>query len=217
MGHQQSRRHPEDVPQPIRHASVDLVITFDGRLDNRPDLVRELCAGEKAFRTPSDCELTLAAYERWGEECPARLLGDFAFAVWDGPRRSLFCARDGMGVKPLYYAIADDVFVWASDIRQILASGLVPIAPNEGMAGEYLSFHIQSISETLYQHVMRLPAGHTIAVSAEAARVRRYWRLEPSTEIHYATDAEFADHCREVMTEATRCRLPRDTRTGWQA
>src|SRR5471032_2929192 len=89
VGHQWLRVNPDEVPQPIVDGAHGVVVSFDGRLDNRRELVATLASGAAAFRIPSDAELVLEAYLRWGERCPVRLLGDFAFAVWDGRNRSV--------------------------------------------------------------------------------------------------------------------------------
>src|SRR5690349_3439820 len=86
--------------QPLRNRRGDLVLTTDARLDNRPELIAALGLGNRPPGQLSDGELLLAAYERWGEQCPGHLLGDFAFAIWDERRRILFAARDHLGIKP---------------------------------------------------------------------------------------------------------------------
>ena len=96
----------------------DLAITADVRLDNRDEL---LAALGLADRSMSDAALVLAAYRRWATDCPSRLLGDFAFALWDAHRRALFCARDHFGVKPFCYSAGTDRFVFASEIKALLA------------------------------------------------------------------------------------------------
>ena len=213
IGHQHSSGDTRSVPQPVIVAARDLVISLDGRIDNRDELIAELFASHAVFRAPSDAELVLAAYGCWGESCAERLLGDFAFVIWDGSRRRLFGARDPMGIRPFFYHVTARSFVWASEVRQILDSRLTgSIEPNEGAVAEYLSFHIRTRDETLYKGVKRLPAGHTISVSARDLRIDRYWQPDPSAEVRYADESEYAQHCRQLLTEAVRCRLPQDAR-----
>jgi asparagine synthase (glutamine-hydrolysing) len=215
LGHQHLRTLPEDVPQPIVDAASSTVITFDGRLDNRQELIAILASGATAFRTPSDAELALAAYLHWGEKCAVRLLGDFAFAIWDGPRERVFCARDAMGVKPFYYHLSAGVFVWASELCQIVASGVVRLEPNEGMIAEFLAKMVQSQDETLYAGIMRLPAAHSMTVSRENVRVSRYWQIDPTADVHHRTDGDYAEHFFSLFKDAvfSRMRSP-DATTG---
>lgn len=192
---------------PVCRHDLRATIVFDGRIDNRRDLAHRL--GLEEWRTRTDAALALAAYERWGRECPVALLGDFAFAVWDGRRRELFCARDPLGVKPLYYAVHDDLIVAASDLLHVLAA--LPSIPrlNEGMIGEYLANTVQSQDETVYDGIYRLRSGHglTVCFTGHPA-VAAYWQPGDEPELDYASDAEYAEEFRELFTEAVRCRLP---------
>ena len=210
VGHQWLRVSPEDIPQPVVDASHGVVVSFDGRLDNRQELIATLASGAAAFRIPSDAELVLEAYLRWGERCPVRLLGDFAFAIWDGRNRSVFCARDVMGIKPFYYHLDARMFVWGSDLRQILASGVAPIEPNEPLIAEYLAKAVHSQSETLYRGVMRLPAAHAMTVTSDDVRIVRYWRIDPTTELNYRNDGEYAEQFTSLFREAVSCRVRSD-------
>ncbi|TGQ70416.1 asparagine synthetase B, partial [Mesorhizobium sp. M8A.F.Ca.ET.207.01.1.1] len=103
---------------PLRMAGGKLAITADCRLDNRDELLAKLGIRDRSI---ADGMLMMSAYLKWGEACPTYLQGDFAFAIWDGERRALFCARDHFGVKPFYYHSADKRFAFASEIGPILA------------------------------------------------------------------------------------------------
>jgi asparagine synthase (glutamine-hydrolysing) len=206
------RRRAGNVDPFLRQASAGdgLAIVFDGRLDNRDDLMAALSGRQMPLRETSDAALVLAAYRQWGEECPARLLGDFAFAIWDLKRRTVFCARDPLGVKPFFYALDDDVFAWGSDLTQVFASGCVMPEPNEGFIAECLAFAIHSHEETLYRGVMRLPPAHSITVSETASRIARYWRLDPTIELRLGSDDEYAEQFFVRFKDAVACRLPKN-------
>ena len=212
VGYQRLRLLPEDVPQPIVDPSRDFVIAFDGRLDNRRELIAALASGAAAFRTPSDAELVLAAYGRWGEDCAAHFVGDFAFVIWDGSRRRMFCARDIMGVKPFYYRVDSRSFVWGSDLRQLLASSVAPLEPNEAMIAEYLACAVQCQDETFYRGIMRLPAAHTLTVTADRFVAARYWQIDPVTDLRYASDDEYAEQLSALLREAVAGRARCDRR-----
>ena len=117
FGHQMLHTTPESVQEvlPFENKNSGLVITADARIDNRKELSEEL--GLENNIEVSDSQFILKAYEKWGEKCPENLLGDFAFAIWDKNREILFCARDHMGVRPLYYYLSDGVL---SSIQELV-------------------------------------------------------------------------------------------------
>jgi len=121
LGHRPLRTTPESAEetQPLTGGSEQLILTADARLDNREELIRLLDLPRRTGRV-TDGELILGAYARWGEACVERLLGDFAFAVWDATRRALFCARDHAGIKPFCYRRWRDGFAFASEIGPLL-------------------------------------------------------------------------------------------------
>jgi len=115
------------------------VITADARLDNRRDLLAELGPTDRAPGAVSDAELILRAYVRWGEDCAPKLIGDFAFAIWDISRRRLFCARDHIGVKPFYYHATPTLFLFASEIKALLTSPAVPYRLDPQRVADHLA------------------------------------------------------------------------------
>jgi asparagine synthase (glutamine-hydrolysing) len=209
MGHRMLETTPEslDETQPLTSADGRLCLTLDGRVDNRRELTRALGAAGVALRHGSDAELVLQAYVAWGAECPGKILGDFAFTVWDKPRQRLFCARDPLGMKPLCYQSDAGAFRWASELQALFEDPEVPRTPNEGMVAETLACEVTSKEETLWRGIRRLPPGHTMIVDAGGPRIARYWRPDVAREIRYRSDGEYAAHFLEILTEAVRCRL----------
>jgi asparagine synthase (glutamine-hydrolysing) len=193
--------------QPLLDETGDLCLTLDGRVDNRDELRSALVCRGANLRTDTDAEMVLRAYQCWGEQCPEKIIGDFAFAVWDGRERCLFCARDPIGIRPFYYHSDGHSFLFGSEIQQVLADRGVPRKPNEGMIGEYLANAITEKEETLYRGIMRLPPGHFLCVGPGRTRKEQYWKVDPTREIRYRTDEEYAEHFRELFREAVRCRL----------
>ena len=114
--------------QPLTDPSANLCLVFDGRVDNREELKAAIEDKSLVLRSDTDAELVLRAYEVWGEGCAAKILGDFAFAIWDSARRQLFCARDIMGAKPFYYFHDGKKFLFASELTQILQIELLGAA-----------------------------------------------------------------------------------------
>ena len=135
----------------------DLVVTADARIDNRDELIAVLGLTGRPWEEITDAELILGAYRRWGERCPERLLGDFAFAIWDRRNQTLFCARDHFGVKHLYFYRSNPIFVFGSEIKALLCLPEVPRRLNEARLADYLMLISEDKSATLYQDIFRLP------------------------------------------------------------
>jgi asparagine synthase (glutamine-hydrolysing) len=209
LGHLLLRTTPESKHEhlPLVNTARDLVLTADARIDNREELIAQLGLGDRPAAEITDAELILAAYERWGERSPERLLGDFAFAIWDGQRQELFCARDHFGVKPLYYYHSDAVFAFATEIKGLFGAPGVPRRLNETMVAEHLAGTEQDPRVTYYQGIVRLPARHWMRVGRSGAEERCYWSLDPTRELRLGSDAEYAEAFRELFTETVRCRM----------
>jgi len=209
LGHRMLHSTPESLAetQPFSSEAGDLVLVLDGRIDNRAELRAELVAAGMRLRDDTDAELVLRAYEKWGPACPAQIIGDFAFAIWDGRLRLLFCCRDPLGVKPLYYQADGRRFRFGSELRQILEDTRISPEPNEGMIGEYLSREITDREETLYRGILRLPPAHFLIVRPDRLTVTRYWDIDGGRAVRHRTDAEYAEHFHAVFSEAVRCRL----------
>lgn len=209
LGHRMLATTPEaaDEVQPFVDGQASLGVVLDGRIDNRDELRAALEARGTTLATDTDAELVLRGYACWGESCAARILGDFAFVIWDGRRRHLYCARDPLGIRPLYYYSDGRTFLCGSELRQLLGVPGVPRQPNEGMLGEYLSDRITDREETLYAGIRRLPPAHGLAVDDRTLAKRRYLDIDPTREIRYRTDGEYAEHCHALLQEAVRCRM----------
>jgi asparagine synthase (glutamine-hydrolysing) len=193
--------------QPLPNEDCTLCLTMDGRVDNREALHAAIEAKGCTPRDDTDAELVLRAYEVWGEESTRRILGDFSYVIWDARKRRLFCARDFYGAKPFYYYHDGKVFLWASEVRPLLDTGLIHKRPNEGMVAEFLADNVTNLEETLYQGIMRLPPAHFMLVRPEGVRKQRYWDIDPAHEVRYKTDDQYAEHFLEVFTRALRCML----------
>ena len=189
--------------QPMVDHEAGLVVVADARLDNREDLLGRLQAPAES----GDAALLLAAYRRWGAECVHRLLGDFAFAVWDRHERCLFAARDPMGMRGFYYRSAGPRLLFATEAEQILAAPDVPEEVFEPAVGAFLAGEWGSPEWTFFRGISRLPAGHALQVTADGPRTWRYWDIDPEERIRYRRHDEYAEHFRELFTEAVRARL----------
>ena len=167
--------------QPMLSADGRFVVTFNGEIYNYRQVREELKARGHRFQTDCDTEVLLAAFAEWGEECLARLNGMFAFAMWDEREQTLTVARDRLGVKPLFYATprdaetGDESFVFASEIKAILASGLVRAALDPEALHQQLTFLFTPDPHTLFSGVRKLPPGHLLTWRDGALKVREWW------------------------------------------
>ena len=211
LGHLRLQTTPESVRenQPLANSDGTLCLTLDGRIDNRSELRRALESNDFHPRDDSDAELVLRAYECWAEACPNRLLGDFAFAIWDSGRRQLFCARDYVGVRPFYYHRSSSLFAFGSEIRAVLALETVPRRLNESRVADFLVEQLDREDEesTFYRDVLRLPAGHCLTVGPDRFAQRDYWDLKAPPVLKLGSLREYGEAFRSVFVEAIRCRL----------
>lgn len=208
LGHQMLRTTPESFHERLPLSSKDgrLTITADARIDNRDELIASLAFNNRLAAETSDSELILAAYEKWGEGCAEKLLGDFAFAIWDASQRSLFCVRDHLGIKPFYYFSSGQAFVFATQIKALLCLRDVPNQLNELKVAEYLSGKFEDRNMTLYEDVWRLPPAHCLTVNEKGIKLRSYFAFDPTRELPLRSNEEYAEQLRELFTEAVRCR-----------
>jgi asparagine synthase (glutamine-hydrolysing) len=215
LGHALLAATPESIGEVQPHESADgaLSIVFDGRIDNRRELAESFARARVPLSAVSDAAYALAAYRCWAEDAAARLLGDFAFAIWDRDRRRLFCARDAMAQKPFFYHHTPDLFLFASEPQALLAHPSVSRRPNEGMVGEHLSI-ITSTTETLFADVQRLAPAHRLAASPRGCVIDRYWQIDPARTIRYGSDDEYAEQLRDLLRQAVRDRLRAPTGAG---
>jgi asparagine synthase (glutamine-hydrolysing) len=204
LGHCMLYVTPESLSETLPALSADTLyaITADARIDNRAELCGELgLNGDEP-----DSLLILSAYKKWGNDCPRRLLGDFAFAVWDAARRQVFCACDPMGVKGIYYHLSPGAFHFASEVKALLVLPEVPSRLNEMRIAEYLVTLFEDRTATFYRDILHLPGGHSLVVTMDRADVHRYWSLDATRELRLKSDEEYVEAFRDVFTEAVRCR-----------
>src|SRR5271168_2055054 len=154
-------------------------ITADARIDDRENLVAKLKSkGQEVASAAPDAELILHAYHAWGEHCVEHLLGDFAFAVWDGPRRRVFCARDHLGIKPFYYSQTGQTFVFSNTLNCLRRHPYVSSKLNELAVADFLLFEVnQDPATTIYSDIQRIAPAHSLTVSKDDWVSRRYWSM----------------------------------------
>ena len=163
--------------QPMQDADTGNWIVYNGEIYNFQEIRVELERLGAKFASHSDTEVVLKAYARWGDQCLTKFRGMFAFAVWDARNHRLFLARDPMGIKPLYYSQSGSYFLFASEVRTLLGTGLVPARLDAAGLMNYLTFGSAYDPLTLIDNVRVLPAGHTLTWQNGTAQISRYWDL----------------------------------------
>jgi asparagine synthase (glutamine-hydrolysing) len=184
-------------------------ITADARVDDRAELARQLeSRGRRIPGNATDAQLILHAYHVWGEDCVEHLLGDFAFAIWDGRTGRLFCARDHFGVKPFYYAEVQRHLVLSNSLDCVRLHPGVGDALNEPAIGDFLLFgYNHEPMTTTFAAVQRLPPAHSLTCGQATVRRRRYWTLPTDGRIRYRRSQEYVDHFKDVLRVAVSDRL----------
>jgi asparagine synthase (glutamine-hydrolysing) len=195
--------------QPM-HLDSALVITYNGEIYNYIELRKEL--GVEKFRSTSDTEVILRAYEKWGSRCVDHFRGMFAFAIWDEKNRRLFCARDRFGIKPFYFTRTKDGFFFASEIKALLPF-VDEIKTDYNGLKDYLAFQFTLGSKTLFKDVEQLLPGHTLTIENGEMRTKEYW------EVHYALDwfhtkRYFQEEVRSRLMDSVRIHLRSDVPVG---
>src|SRR6266536_4590490 len=197
--------------QPMAYADGRYHITYNGELY----IFRELRAGLEAdgfrFDSNSDTEVLLGLYARDGARMLEHMNGIFAFAIWDTERKELFLARDRLGVKPLYYAIADEVFYFASEVKALLQA-LPRTGFRHDALADFLTFLWVPDPDTIFEGVYKLPPGHRATFADGRLRVEQYWDLRYEPE--QAPEQEWAERLRETVQAATRRQLVSDVSIG---
>ena len=191
---------------PLSDAESGLAVTASVRLDNRSELCNALGLPRAAEADFSDSELILRAYRRWGPACPEHLLGDYAFAVWDVRRETLFCVRDHIGGKPFYFARTPRGFAFASEIGSVLAAPEVDPRLDETAITDRLPPNPKNRFDerTFYRAVRRLLPGHSLTVDSGGLRVERWWRPEEAPAVSLASDDECAEAFLALYARAVR-------------
>jgi len=185
-------------------------VTYNGEIYNYIEL-RETLGGDR-FRTRSDTETIVKAYERWGEECVQQFRGMFAFALWDEQQRQLFCARDRFGIKPFYYTVVGRRLYFASEAKALLPF-LPDVKADRRALHDYLTFQFYLDGKTLFEGIHELPPGHCLIVRNGQIHVRRYWEVYYERDWDH-TERYFLEHIREELNDSVRLHLRSDVPVG---
>lgn len=200
--------------QPMYSSDRNKILVFNGEIYNYIELKEELSALGHRFETTSDTEVLIKAYEQWGYDCQNKFNGMWAFALWDETKQELFLSRDRIGEKPLHYAVFEESFVFASEIKSILSFG-VPKVIRKELIEIYLALTNIPAPDTFYKDIYKLMPGHYLVVKDGTVSEKSYWQFPQCAEKDMITDKKLVYETFEaLLTEAVRIRMRSDVPFG---
>ncbi|MBX7151260.1 asparagine synthase (glutamine-hydrolyzing) [bacterium] len=201
--------------QPMTNHDGSLWIIFNGEVYNYIELRDELRSKGYSFRSQSDTEVVLSAYEEWGADCLSRFNGMWGMAIWDAKKRELFCARDRFGVKPFYYYRNQNHFTFASEIKSILQDPSIPREPEDEVVYNFLfEFKRDFSHQTFFKNIFQLEPGHYLKISNNNFAIRRYFDIDLEAETELADDQTYAKQFYSLFEDSIRLRLRSDVPVG---
>ena len=201
--------------QPISNEDGTLWIVFNGEIYNHLALREQLIARGHRYSTHSDTETIVHLFEEYGADCVQHLRGMFAFAIWNRNTKTLFIARDRLGIKPLYYKLSPERLLFGSEIKAVFAHGGVRPEFNRAALPEYLAFGYLSAEESCYNGILKLLPGHTMTVAPDGtANIRQYWDLDASTTHESRDENHYVQSYRELLEGAVQSHLMSDVPLG---
>lgn len=205
--------------QPMHNDDQSLTIVFNGEIFNYIELKNELTKKGVRFHSQSDTEVLLRLYEQKGQDCVHDLNGQWAFAIWDSKKESLFLSRDRLGVRPLFYTVANGAFLFASEIKSIFAVSGTPREIDPAALDQIFTFWVSIPPQTMFKNVLDLPPGHSLTVQGKQISIKKYWNLDFSPAASDGNDGVAAEErCAadllDLLVDATRIRLRSDVPVG---
>jgi asparagine synthase (glutamine-hydrolysing) len=200
--------------QPLSNEDDTIWLVYNGEIYNYKSLTAELERRGHKFKTASDTEVIVHLYEDLGTNAVTKLNGMFAFAIWDANKQLLFLARDRLGIKPLYYTVIDDIFMFASEIKSILQFDAVRREVNLEALHYYLAFRSSPLPETMFRNIMKLLPGHLLTYKSGTLRIRKYWDINMSVQSRDWSIQNYADKLREILMDAVEQRLMSEVPLG---
>jgi len=198
--------------QPMSNEDGSVWIIFNGEIYNFSDLRRELQSKGHIFRTRSDTETVIHAYEEWGLDALSKLNGMYGFALWDARKQELILARDPFGIKPLYYAQLNNRLIFASEIKAILADATVPRIVNENALDQFLTLTFVPSPHTLFSGIHKIPPGHILRVTPKGIALERFYFSIPQQQ--FRSDSEWLDALRTMLEFAVHRQMIADVPVG---
>ena len=207
---------PEGGHQPMRLPEAGLVISFNGEIFNYLELREELTAKGHRFASRSDTEVILHLFQEYGPACVDRMNGQWAFAIWDSHRQSLFLSRDRAGIRPLFYTIQGGFFAFASEAKSLLSLPFVSRKIDPKALAETFVFWHPLPPRSIFEDILQLPPGHSLVIGLDQhePRVRRYWDIRFDQDESRRSDESYVDELKALLFDATRLMLRADVPVG---
>jgi asparagine synthase (glutamine-hydrolysing) len=199
--------------QPIFNEDESAVIMFNGEVYNYAALTEELVARGHSFRTRSDTEAIIHAYEEYGDDCVSRLRGMFAFAIWDRRKKRLLLVRDRLGIKPVYYYMGGGILAFASEIKALLELPEIPREVDPDALDLYLSLRYVPGPRTMFKNIFKLQPGHLLVADHSGVQTKKYWDLE-YREPEHGSLKSYLESFEELLEESVRLRLVAEVPLG---
>ena len=200
--------------QPMFSDDKNIILVFNGEIYNYIELREELVKLGYHFKTTSDTEVIITAYQHWGIDCQTKFNGMWAFALWDEKEQQLLLSRDRIGEKPLHYAVHENAIIFGSEIKSILAYG-VPGIPNTELIEIYLSLSFIPAPFTFYKNINKLKAGYCLVVSGKEVKEKKYWDLPEIDEDKMLADKqEVYKNFESLFTDSLKIRMRSDAPYG---
>ena len=200
--------------QPMFNENKSIAVILNGEIYNYIELRDELKSFGYTFRTTSDTEVIIHAYEKWGTDCQNKFNGMWAFALWDEKKKNLFISRDRIGEKPLFYSVHENTFLFGSEIKSIIAYG-IPKSPNTELTELYLTLGYIPAPYTFYKNIHKLQAGHYIIVSGNSFSEKKYWDLPELDEENMISDKKYVyENFESLLKDSVRIRMRSDVPFG---
>jgi len=184
------------------------ILTWDGRLDNREDLIALLRTDLEA--EPTDIAIVAAAFDRWEADCFSRIVGDWAVSIWKPEQRELLLAADYMAIRHIFYYLKKDRILWSTDLSSLVLLSNDKFHIDDDYVAGYLA-HSPDAHLTPYLEIREVPPGQIVRVRNDSASVQRFWRFDPKSRIRYKTDEEYEEHFRHVFRQSVQRRLRSDS------
>jgi asparagine synthase (glutamine-hydrolysing) len=203
--HTTAESHREQQPYLSRRG---FILTWDGRLDNRPTLIVDLRGDLEA--NPTDVAIVAAAFDRWETDCFRRLIGDWAVSIWKPEQRELFFAADYMAIRHIFYKVKKDRVLWSTDLSSLVLLSSDKFHIDDNYIAGYLA-HNADAHLTPYLEIREVPPGQFVRIRNGRTVIERFWRFSPTSRIRYKTDVEYEEHFRYVFRQSVQRRLRSDS------
>ncbi|MBB27889.1 MAG: asparagine synthase (glutamine-hydrolyzing) [Gemmatimonadetes bacterium] len=200
--------------QPLANETNEICIVYNGEVYNYKELRCQLKGMGHSFRSLTDTEVVLKAYQAWGRRCVERLRGMFAFCIWDQRKRRLFLARDRTGIKPLYYSTDSSGLLFGSELKALLLDQDLDRSLSFSALDSYFTYGYISAPDTIFQRIQKLPPGHSLTWENGSIQVARYWRYEPKPDQSKKTEEDWVDELQGTFRAAVSRQMVSDVPLG---